>query len=55
MATISLDDPRFKPLTPEEEESLEEEESTPEEQGEEESKEDAPAEENKTPVKKRKF
>ncbi len=41
--------------TPEEEESLEEEESTPEEQGEEESKEDAPAEENKTPVKKRKF
>ena len=39
----------------EEEESLEEEESTPEEQGEEESKEDAPAEENKTPVKKRKF
>ncbi len=41
--------------TPEEEESLEEEESTPEEQGEEESKEEAPAEENKTPVKKRKF
>ncbi len=39
----------------EEEESLEEEESTPEEQGEEESKEEAPAEENKTPVKKRKF
>ena len=39
----------------EEEESLEEEESTPEEQGEEESKEDVPAEENKTPVKKRKF
>ena len=41
--------------TPEEEESLEEEESPHEEQGEEESKEDAPAEENKTPVKKRKF
>ena len=41
--------------TPVEEESLEEEESTPEEQGEEESKEEAPAEENKTPIKKRKF
>ena len=39
----------------EEEESLEEEESTPEEQGEEESKEEAPAEEDKTPIKKRKF
>ena len=41
--------------TPVEEESLEEEESTPEKQGEEESKEEAPAEENKTPIKKRKF
>ena len=41
--------------TPEEEESLEEEESTPEEQGEDESKEEAPADENKTPIKKRKF
>ena len=40
---------------PEEEESLEEEESTPEEQGEDESEEEAPAEENKTPIKKRKF
>ena len=39
----------------EEEESLEEEESTPEEQGEEESEDEAPAEENKTPIKKRKF
>ena len=39
----------------EEEESLEEEESTPEEQGEEESREEAPAEEDKTPIKKRKF
>ena len=41
--------------TPVEEESLEEEESTPEEQGEDESKEEAPADENKTPIKKRKF
>jgi hypothetical protein len=41
--------------TPVEEESLEEEESAPEEQGEEESKEEAPAEENKTPINKRKF
>ena len=41
--------------TPDEEESLEEEESTPEEQGEEESEEEAPAEEEKTPIKKRKF
>ena len=41
--------------TPDEEESLEEEESTPEEQGEEESEEEAPAEEQKTPIKKRKF
>tara|TARA_B100001758_G_scaffold77150_1_gene65251 strand:- start:1559 stop:2089 length:531 start_codon:yes stop_codon:yes gene_type:complete len=40
---------------PEDEESLEEEESTPEEQGEEESEDEAPAEENKTPIKKRKF
>ena len=41
--------------TPVEEQSLEEEESTPEEQGEDESKEEAPADENKTPIKKRKF
>lgn len=41
--------------TPEEEESLEEEESTPEEQGEENSEEDAPAGEEKAPIKKRKF
>lgn len=41
--------------TPEEEESLEEEESTPEEQGEENSEENAPAQEEKAPVKKRKF
>ena len=41
--------------TPEEEESLEEEESTPEEQGEGDSEEEAPVEENKTPIKKRKF
>ena len=41
--------------TPVEEQSLEEEESTPEEQGEEESKEEAPVDENKTPIKKRKF
>ena len=41
--------------TPEEEESLEEEESTPEEQGEGESEEEAPAKENKAPIKKRKF
>ncbi len=40
---------------PEEEESLEEEESTPWEQGEEESEDETPAEENKTPIKKRKF
>ena len=41
--------------TPVEEESLEEEESAPEEQGEDESKEEAPVDENKTPIKKRKF
>lgn len=41
--------------TPVEEQSLEEEESTPEEQGEDESKEEAPVDENKTPIKKRKF
>jgi hypothetical protein len=41
--------------TPDEEESLEEEESTPEEQGEDESEDEAPAGEEKTPIKKRKF
>ena len=40
---------------PEDEESLEEEERIPEEQGEEESEDETPAEENKTPIKKRKF